>query len=144
VFFEVLEGQAPRKERFILKVAGTYVPVESSVQTLEPDGDQIEYVLWTLRNISKDYARIRGLEKVNEHLDHFVQAAAHDLRSPIANLENLSLLLRRTNSIEQSKILAEQVGQSATQLKEVISSMMELAEARALTFKIRRVSSLKL
>jgi PAS domain S-box-containing protein len=129
--FEVLEGQAPRKERFILKVAGTYVPIESSVQTLEPDGNQIEYVLWTLRNRSKDHARIRGLEKVNEHLDHFVQAAAHDLQSPIANLENLSLLLRKTNSIEQSKILVEQVGQSATQLKDVISSMMELAEARA-------------
>ncbi len=129
--FEVLEGQEPRKQRFILKATGGYLPIESSVQTLEPEGNHVEYVLWTLRDISRDHARIRGLEKVNEHLDHFVQAAAHDLRSPIANLENLSLLIRRTNSIEQSKLLAEQVGQSATQLKEVISSMMELAEARA-------------
>lgn len=129
--FEVLEGQEPRKQRFILKATGGYLPIESSIQTLEPEGNHVEYVLWTLRDISRDHARIRGLEKVNEHLDHFVQAAAHDLRSPIANLENLSLLLRRTNSIEQSKLLAEQVGQSATQLKEVISSMMELAEARA-------------
>ena len=129
--FEVLEGMEPRKERFIIKSTRGYLPVESTVQTLDPEGTRVEYVLWTLRNISQDHARIRGLEKVNEHLDHFVKAAAHDLRSPIANLQNLAVLMRKTKSIEQSKLLADQVGQSATQLQEVIGSMMELAEARA-------------
>lgn len=67
------------------------------------------------------------LEKTNNYLDNFVYAIAHDLRSPIANLKQISELLlmlkcSKDPIFEKLKISVDRLDRTATGLIEIIDA----------------------
>jgi PAS domain S-box-containing protein len=72
---------------------------------------------------------------INTDLDNFIYTASHDLKSPIANLEGLTLALTKKISYkalhdeEQNKILSL-MASSVKRLKSTIANLTEIAKAQ--------------
>jgi PAS domain S-box-containing protein len=75
------------------------------------------------------------LLKVNGHLETFVYTAAHDLRSPVANLLVLTKLLMGNPRPEQQPMLMESVQQAVTRLDHTITGLVEVLEVQS-TFHV--------
>ncbi len=75
------------------------------------------------------------LLKANGHLETFVYTAAHDLRSPVANLIVLSKLLMGNPRPEQQPMLMESVQQAVTRLDHTITGLVEVLEVQS-TFHV--------
>ncbi|RMG26709.1 MAG: PAS domain S-box protein [Bacteroidetes bacterium] len=70
----------------------------------------------------------RELEKTNNYLDNFVHATAHDLRSPIANLNQIMELLFMTYSEEEP--IFSQLKSSVERLDRTASGLIEIIDAQ--------------
>lgn len=84
------------------------------------------------------------LKKINADLDNFVYTASHDLKSPISNIEGLTLLLEKKlkERIEnpEQKIL-EMIGQSVSRFKRTIGDLTEIAKVQKnLEFEMEEIS----
>ena len=74
---------------------------------------------------------LQELTRLNVDLDNFVYTASHDLRSPIANLEGLLLVLKKRleNKLEASeREMMELMEQSVSRLKKAIKELSEIAK----------------
>jgi PAS domain S-box-containing protein len=74
---------------------------------------------------------LQELTRLNVDLDNFVYTASHDLRSPIANLEGLLLVLKKRleNKLEASeREMMELMEQSVGRLKKAIKELSEIAK----------------
>jgi K+-sensing histidine kinase KdpD len=81
---------------------------------------------------SKREIRLKKLNQelidINEKLKNFAKTAAHDLRSPIANIKELANLLQdRLNlkNFEKEEKMLKMIFSAATQLKEMIDGILE-------------------
>lgn len=75
----------------------------------------------------------RELENINADLDSFIYTASHDLRSPISNIEGLTLLLRkkmngRMGEIEQK--IMDNIEESVSRFKKTIAGLTEITKAQ--------------
>lgn len=71
------------------------------------------------------------LNQMNQYLDNFVHAAAHDLRSPVANLKGLLQLLQQTPS-DKSGILMSSMESSLYRLDNTLQAMIHSIELQSL------------
>ncbi len=74
---------------------------------------------------------LQELTRLNVDLDNFVYTASHDLRSPIANLEGLLLVLKKRleHKLEASeREMMELMEQSVSRLKKAIKELSEIAK----------------
>jgi len=82
----------------------------------------------------------KELEKTNSYLDNFVYAVAHDLRSPIANLKQISELIQMLNKgndpiYDKLKTSVDRLDCTASGLIEIIDSQkVEGNQTRAVLF----------
>lgn len=129
--FTVLKGGSPARERFILKKGAQLMTLESSARALERGGSAGVYTLWIVRDVTDEAQTLEGLREVNSRMDAFVRTAAHDLRTPVSNLHNLSTLLLRAETTEAKNALARRISESTNVLTQLLESLMQLAEVRA-------------
>jgi len=84
------------------------------------------------------------LQRTNNDLDNFVYTASHDLKSPIANMEGLTSLLRDIleGKLEQEdKQLLDMVVDSINKLKQTIADLAEITKVqKQLHGKVEKVS----
>jgi PAS domain S-box-containing protein len=77
----------------------------------------------------------RQLTLINTDLDNFIYTASHDLKSPIANIEGLTIILTKklmakfSLDEEQNRLLA-MITTSINRLKSTISDLTEIAKAQ--------------
>ena len=104
-------------------------------------GEKVENVLVISRNITEliKYERqlqekIEQLEykegeliRMNQYLDNFVYTAAHDLRSPVANLK---LLLNLYNKASDKERLKQELDKSVSKLDHTLIGLVEVIEAQ--------------
>jgi signal transduction histidine kinase len=80
-------------------------------------------------------AKNQQLITINTDLDNFIYTASHDLKSPIANIEGLTLALTKKLTAkfvlddEQNRILS-MMAASTDRLKSTISALTEIAKAQ--------------
>jgi two-component system sensor histidine kinase VicK len=92
-----------------------------------------------LEDITERKLQEEKLEKqtamINDDLENFIYTASHDLKSPIANLEGLTIALTKsltknfTLDNEQNKLLS-MIGASTDRLKATIADLTEIAKAQ--------------
>jgi PAS domain S-box-containing protein len=70
------------------------------------------------------------LGKINELLDNFVYMAAHDLKSPVANLKLLTGMLIKTNNTVHPELYAAIV-ESVNRLDNTINGLVEVIEVQS-------------
>ncbi len=119
------------KQRIGLELNGVVHTYESSVQPLHKDDGDTGYVLWTLRDVSRDERMIQNLLEEKEEMNHILRATSHDLRSSVSNIANLSRLLRQDASEVQVKQVSEKLISTADTLQHLLGSMIELARMDA-------------
>jgi signal transduction histidine kinase len=87
-----------------------------------------------LYNQELDYKN-KQLITINNDLDNFIYTASHDLKSPIANIEGLTLALTKKLTAkfvldeEQNRILS-MIASSTDRLKSTIAALTEIAKAQ--------------
>jgi len=65
------------------------------------------------------------LKKINEVLEDFVQIAAHDLRSPISNLMNISDMIAKQQNVENKMTLLNMIDPLTKRLNRTVNGLME-------------------
>ncbi len=110
----------------------------------EMDTDQLEALeilanqvvkLFELRRSKMQLERnVRELEARNKSLDEFARVAAHDIKSPLANIHSLVDLLKAKCDFQDSETaeLLEMVQDSAHSLSQLIDGILKHAKANAL------------
>lgn len=75
----------------------------------------------------------KELQRTNNDLDNFVYTASHDLKSPIANMEGLTSLLRdilEGKLNEDDKQVLDMVADSINKLKQTIADLAEITKVQ--------------
>ena len=73
--------------------------------------------------------RNRQLKEMNQYMDNFVHATAHDLRAPIANMQGLIQLLLNTSQFnDKQEILVQLLSQSINRVDSTLRSLIKLVE----------------
>ncbi|MFM1930711.1 MAG: hypothetical protein RL226_14 [Bacteroidota bacterium] len=126
----IMNDAKSRRERFCMLTNDNWEPFESTCQVIPSAPDGLNTFLWTLRSIKTDVARIERLKKLNTRLDSFVQTTAHDVKTPVANLYNLALLLKRSDDDQMRTVLADKIAAASMQLSEMLNSLLELSDVR--------------
>ncbi|MFD2246761.1 CHASE domain-containing protein [Pontibacter ruber] len=73
------------------------------------------------------------LQRINNDLDNFVYTASHDLKSPIANMEGLTSLLRdilQDKLVPEDAQLLDMVGNSIEKLKQTVADLAEITKVQ--------------
>lgn len=73
-------------------------------------------------------AKNRELERMNQVMDMFVYATAHDLKNPINNLGLLSTLLQQSTTEKERNEYLEALSKSVYRLKQTIHGLTEIIE----------------
>lgn len=127
--FSALESKKSARERFALKQNNAWVPYESTIQMVNADVESTN-LIWTLKNIQNDVVRIERLKKMNDKLDSFVQTTAHDIKAPVSNIYNLSLLLKRAIDEQTKMVVSDKLVTATYQLSEQVKELLDLSETR--------------
>lgn len=93
--------------------------------------DQKTYEL-TLKNTN------RKLRVANEYLDNFVFMAAHDLRSPVANLKSLTGLFR--SGYPNADLIIDKVDRSVVRLDDTLNGLIQILDVQR--YEHTRISEL--
>lgn len=72
----------------------------------------------------------RQLTELNEYLENFVNAVAHDLRSPVANIKGLIEMLRSTDQAALRKKVEDRLDASIATLDRTVIGLIQLVEAQ--------------
>ena len=70
------------------------------------------------------------LKRVNEYLDSFVYAVAHDLRSPVFNLKSLLFLIEKAKSNNEKEVFMEGIRQSVGRLEQTLNGLIQIIEVQ--------------
>lgn len=92
--------------------------------------DIFKGVVWMLRDISNSVKARQRLEDANQNLDHFVQATAHDLKSPVTNMKNLFSLMKRTKDENKKEVFLSRIEEAVMKLDDLLGGLMELVDAQ--------------
>ena len=109
---------------------GTHYPVLSDLQaTRYRDQEVFVLIVQDITEQALSTARLketnRQLKIANEYLDNFVFTAAHDLRSPVANLISLTQLLQEADSNQYPTII-EKISTSVFRLESTLSGLIKI------------------
>ncbi len=92
--------------------------------------EEFKGVAWTLRDVSASANARQRLENANQNLDHFVQATAHDLKSPVTNMKNLFSLMQRTDDDGKKQVFLNRIEEGVMKLDDLLGGLMELVDAQ--------------
>ena len=81
----------------------------------------------------------RKLRVANEYLDNFVFMAAHDLRSPVANLKSLADLWR--SGYDNHELIIDKVEKSVVRLDDTLSGLIQILDIQQ--YEHKQVSALE-
>lgn len=82
------------------------------------------------------YARTKELEKTNSYLDNFVHATAHDLRSPVANLKQISNLMIMIQ--ENDDPILDKLSKSVERLDRTVSGLIKIIDAQKIENEVTK------
>ncbi len=74
----------------------------------------------------KEKSRSKELKRMNELMDTFVFAAAHDLKAPVSNLKMLTQVIGNTNNTEKKLMLQERYSEIIETLDLTISGLVKV------------------
>jgi light-regulated signal transduction histidine kinase (bacteriophytochrome) len=78
-----------------------------------------------LKSREKEITTIKAeIEKHNQNLNDFIYASAHALKSPVANLNLIAILLEKSNDIDEIKSYLETIKSSVKRLDQTIHGMV--------------------
>lgn len=88
--------------------------------------------LTPLKNVQHElFLKNQELKKVNDYLDNFVYAAAHDLRSPVANLKLLFNLLEKTSDFKSKEKYLDAIHQAVIRLDNTLNGLVQVIEIQS-------------
>jgi PAS domain S-box-containing protein len=88
--------------------------------------------LTPLKTVQQElFLKNQELKKVNEYLDNFVYAAAHDLRSPVANLKLLFNLLEKTSDMDGKLKYLEAIEKAVNRLDKTLNGLVQVIEIQS-------------
>lgn len=121
-YYQNFSSSSNQKHFFI-----TLLP-EQSVQN-----NKLESVLLVGRDISnlRDIElriedKNRKLEELNQYMDNFVHAVAHDLRSPLTNLKLILELIEGEKEPEKLEFLINRLGRSVGRIDDILNGLIEI------------------
>jgi two-component system CheB/CheR fusion protein len=125
---------------------GTYAYILDRGEVLHDENGVPYRMLGSMVDLSESkkaeeamFAKNKELIKINELLDTFVYTAAHDLKSPVANLKILVDLLKEKGETGRKDLLAA-IDLSVKRLDNTINGLVEIVEARSVdTEKIKKI-----
>jgi signal transduction histidine kinase len=110
-------------------------------------GDQPESILFIARDITaiKNYEielnrKNDDLQRINEYLDNFVYAAAHDLQSPVVNLKILTTFLNDPNQQQNQTTYLNRLTSEVDRLEKTLNGLVELIRVQNMEENIRMVA----
>lgn len=68
------------------------------------------------------------LERANSYLDSFVFATAHDLRTPVLNLQAFTKLIQRVDSPEEKVEIVNEIGIAVDRLSKTLDGLIEMVD----------------
>lgn len=71
------------------------------------------------------------LIQMNEYMDNFVYAAAHDLKSPVANLKLVAKVLKKPADNVQKEIYIDTIDQLVTRLENTLDGLVQIIEVQS-------------
>ena len=78
-------------------------------------------------------AKNQRLEELNQYMDNFVHAVAHDLRSPMTNLKLILELLYDEENEKKRNVLIGKFGASVRRIDDVLNGLIEIIDSQIKT-----------
>lgn len=122
---------------------GSLCVIDAQPRTLNPEqrkalkilGHQVENLLELRRHRAHLKQKNKQLHTQNEHLERFATLAAHDLKSPLQNIEGFAEYLKESlqNKLEpESGEALQNILESAQALKEMVSGLLRYSRSQQL------------
>lgn len=119
---------------------------QNQIRSLKALSDQTMKLLdLRLKSIELETAMVK-LEKKNQELERFANIAAHDLKSPLANVSGLAnLFLENYKTIidEEGQEIIRLIKSSSEKLKEMIDGLLEYSKADKIVTDIKNEVSIE-
>lgn len=127
-----LRGEVIDQQELILATSAFPGGLALSFTTrlLRDSQDNLEGAVLVMRDMSKTRKAQEKLEEVNKNLDSFVQATAHDLKSPVINMKNLFSLIERTDDKTKKEEISLKIRESVDKLDDLLGALMEIVDAQ--------------
>jgi len=117
------------------------------VPELAADGKTVESILFIARDVTalKQYEqeldqRNQRLQLINEYLDNFVYAAAHDLQSPVVNIKYLIQFLKDPARRGQLDTNLVQIDLAVDRLEKTLNGLVELIRLQNIKENVRAIA----
>ncbi|MEL7339490.1 MAG: ATP-binding protein, partial [Bacteroidota bacterium] len=122
---------AERKAKAKLKLA--YGQLYETTEQLQITNEELIGAHQKLSEVNEELEarvleRTRELAKTNSYLDNFVHATAHDLRSPVANLKQISELMQILKKEEDPII--DKLSSSVDRLDRTVTGLIQIIDAQ--------------
>jgi signal transduction histidine kinase len=108
---------------------------ENQVKSLQALSKQVMNLL-TLRRKDLDLTTAQKvLEQRNQDLERFASVAAHDLKSPLGNIQALTRLLKQGHEVvlgERGNEIVDLIADSSDQLMRLVDGLLEYSQAESL------------
>jgi PAS domain S-box-containing protein len=127
-----LRGEVIDQQEFILitKALPHGIALNFTTRLLKDTNDNLEGAVLVMRDMSKARKAQEKVEDVNKNLDSFVQATAHDLKSPVTNMKNLFNLIERTDDKLKKEKISFKIRESVDKLDDLLGALMEIVDAQ--------------
>jgi PAS domain S-box-containing protein len=115
-----------------LTKAGRPVEVSLSVAALRDDAGKVVGAAKIARDITEKKAAERHLRQANEELEKFAYVAAHDLRAPLRNIDNLASWVLEDNKESLSADAAEKLAllrERVARLEKLLNDILAYSRA---------------
>jgi signal transduction histidine kinase len=128
-----------RKNKFY---HSSFIPVKTDGSDDYDRGLVIVFETTEIKTIEKELEdNIKELKRTNEYLDNFVYAVAHDLKSPVSNLNSLMNLLH-LEGVDKADII-EKMGKGISRLDKTLDSLVEIIDVQKNTNRTPEVVDLE-
>lgn len=71
-----------------------------------------------------------GLKELRSRTENLIRATAHDLRTPLNNLKNLSKLMQAATNDEMRQSVGKRMNETVSVMNELLEGLMEMADLR--------------
>jgi two-component system CheB/CheR fusion protein len=129
---------------FVERQGQTYYLFIQLVPEFESDGKTVACVLTIARDITtlKNYEielnrKNQELQRINEYLDNFVYAAAHDLQSPVVSLKILTRFINDPEHLDNQPMYVNRLGNEVDRLEKTLGGLVELVRVQSIEDTIR-------